>query len=348
MLPTQLPLRLVAATRLTTSTTFVARSLLTRRVLVPSFTRLYATPAKPKKGSIGETAKRGRTTKTTSTTGAKPKTTTRKATTKTKAPAKAKQPSKTATLKAAAKQRAVERAAKSKAKKAEQAAKKREREKQKRAKAKAQTTSSGLTVKELKAQALAPPKVASSSAWIVFYAGRVRNNPSAVRGAGGVTQVVKDVKREYDNLSSSEKESYERRAKEEKADSEREYKRWVEGHGAEDIRKANVARAQLRRLKIRGAKQYKPIQDERALKKPISAYLRFNKERFQSGQHRGSVPEQAKESGRVWKELGDHEKKDYYEAYEKDLAAYNREYEALYGHPAPKKAATTPKAKTTT
>ncbi|KAF2221213.1 hypothetical protein BDZ85DRAFT_251705 [Elsinoe ampelina] len=328
MLPFRLPLRLATQTRLTT--TLISRPLLARRVLLPY--RSYATPAKPKKGSIGETAKRGRATKTTTPKKTPKKTTTTKATTKKTKTDSSKPPSKTALAKAAAHQRKLDRTAAAKAKKAALAKQKRAKEKSKREATKPVTPSA--KIRALKEQALSPPPTPNTSTWLAFYQASMRQNPDEVKvkGKGGVTNYVKQVKSEYDTLSPSEKESYTRAAKEERANKEREYAAWVGGKSAEEIRLANEARKKLRALKVRG---YGEIKDERKLTRPPTAYVRFSTERARSGQHGGTFTEQAKESARSWKELSQTQKQDYIDAFNRDMGQYEREYEKLYGHPAP-------------
>ncbi|KAG8626943.1 hypothetical protein KVT40_005888 [Elsinoe batatas] len=326
MIPLRLPVRLATQTRLTS--TLIARPLLTRRVLIPY--RSYATPAKPKKGSIGETAKRGRATKTTTPKKTTKKATTKKATTKKTKTDPSKPPSKTALAKAAAQQRRLDRTAATKAKKAALAKQKRAKEKSKREAAKATTPFA--KIRALKEQALSPPPNPNTSTWLSFYQASMRQNPDKIKGKGGVTSFIKQVKTEYDALSPSEKESYTRAAKEEKLHKEREYAAWVGGKSAEEIRLANEARKKLRALKVRG---YGEIKDERKLKRPLSPYVRFFTERATSGQHEGTVTEQAKESARLWKELSQTQKQDYIDAFNRDMEQYGREYEKLYGHPPP-------------
>ncbi|PNS16204.1 High mobility group protein B3 [Sphaceloma murrayae] len=343
MVPTRLPIRWAATTRLTTSVSLVVRSLSSRRVLIPTFTRAYATPAKPKKGSIGETAKRGRAAKPKAESDLKAESkprvaASRKKTTTANPVKKTKGPSKTALNQAAAKKRAAERAAKSKAKSAESAAKKRERERarQARAKAKAKSTTSSQKIKDLEVQALSPPKIKTSSIWLTFWTAYQKNTSTRINGTASLADAVNKAKSEYASLSSSERESYERRGQESRAESEREYKRWVESHTPEEIRLANVARIALRRaLKTKNTTKWSAIKDERDVKKPAPPFLRFCAERKLSGQHPGSMTEQAAESGKVWKALSDDEKKDYYTSYEAELAEYVKDYEQVYGHPPP-------------
>ncbi|KAF4547843.1 Hypothetical protein D9617_35g089940 [Elsinoe fawcettii] len=340
MLPIRLPLRLAARTRLTGQV--ISRPIVSRRVILP--VRCYATPAKPKKGSIGETAKRGRapkaaTAKSTST----KKTTIRKPAAKKTATTKP--PSKTALAKAASAQRAADRAAKSKTKKAETAAKKREAEKKRKdaAKAKEKSRAPAQKIKLLKEQALNPPAKGTMSAWLVYWQAAIRQNPERVKGTGAMIKYLKEAKQDFEQLSPSEKESYTRRANEEKEQKQRQYSAWVAGKPAEEIRLANDARRKLRALKVKG---FNDIKDERQLKRPMASYMRFSAERAESGQHTGTAVEQARESARVWKGLSQSQKQDYIDAYEREAEQYKREYERLYGHAAPsaqrKKTASSP------
>lgn len=57
-------------------------------------------------------------------------------------------------------------------------------------------------------------------------------------------------------------------------------KTWLESHTPAQIRDANQARLQLNRLQ---KKRVRPIKDERLVKRPLSAFFIFMKERLASG-----------------------------------------------------------------
>lgn len=91
-----------------------------------------------------------------------------------------------------------------------------------------------------------------------------------------------------------------------------EYKRWVESHSPEEIEIANRARytLRLRSQKKQGRHSKWPaIQDERQVKRPLSAYLQFSINRHKSGDFTNiSTTERAKLIGKEWRELDQSEK----------------------------------------
>lgn len=186
-----------------------------RCVVLALSRRNYATPAKPKKGSIGETAKRGRVPRpaTTSTTK-KSSTSTPSANTqpKLKKPAKkttedeskTKKPKKVAAPSAAVLERRAARVLKAQGKKDALAAKKKERAQSKRAKAKSQALK--IRVRDLKQQALEPPKVGTGSGWLVFWTSKCRDNPESVNNRDKLQSTIKIATQEYRSLSESDRD----------------------------------------------------------------------------------------------------------------------------------------------
>lgn len=94
---------------------------------------------------------------------------------------------------------------------------------------------------------------------------------------------------------------------------EADYKRFVESHSVDEIEAANKARARLRRHYSgdqQQAKKWQPIKDERAVKKPSSAYILFSRSRWASGDFKNiTVAEGSKLVGQEWKALAQDEKK---------------------------------------
>jgi hypothetical protein len=91
------------------------------------------------------------------------------------------------------------------------------------------------------------------------------------------------------------------------------YKTWVESHTPEQISFANNARRSLRRKlgdKVKGTSKYKPIKDERLVKRPVTSYLQFSINRQASGDFRNiPVSERSKLISKEWKALSEGEKK---------------------------------------
>lgn len=193
MISTRLPFRIAAIARNTRqapiSSIFAARFLASRNIIRPTVAvRTYATPGRPKKGSVGATATRRKTvTKTTS---------------KAKKPTAKKTPARKVKTEAQ-KQKELLQKEKAKAKKAATA----ERlQKQKKARAvKEKDTKARNHLRELKATALSPPSQTAGSAYIMFYKAKMANEPGRLHSVG-LRTYAKEVSSEYKALSGSELE----------------------------------------------------------------------------------------------------------------------------------------------
>jgi hypothetical protein len=105
-------------------------------------------------------------------------------------------------------------------------------------------------------------------------------------------------------------------ANQNKTTNEAAYADWVKQHTPEQIRLANIARMNLKR-KVSAGKAPKavsrglsPIKDDRQIKRPNSAYLKFNVERRSSGDFKGiPLGEGSKVITKEWNELSAGEKK---------------------------------------
>lgn len=84
------------------------------------------------------------------------------------------------------------------------------------------------------------------------------------------------------------------------------YKSWVESHPPQEVYNANLARKNLKRKYNMPKGTLKLIHDERVPKRPSTAYARFTKARWASGEFAG-VPESMHQvAGRIareWKSL---------------------------------------------
>ena len=97
-------------------------------------------------------------------------------------------------------------------------------------------------------------------------------------------------------------QSYTRQARESQSSAESAYASWVSGHSADEVRRANAARASLRRL---GHVKFRAIKDPRALSRPATPFIVFATERRDPGD---GLVEAARAAGREWKALGQSEK----------------------------------------
>lgn len=94
------------------------------------------------------------------------------------------------------------------------------------------------------------------------------------------------------------------------------YAKWIKQHTPEQIRQANLARANLKR-KVNAGKAPKavarglyPLKDDRQIKRPTSAFFKFSIDRRNSGDFKGiSLGESAKLITKEWKETSASEKK---------------------------------------
>ncbi|QDS74335.1 hypothetical protein FKW77_004505 [Venturia effusa] len=182
------------------------------------------------------------------------------------------------------------------------------------------------------------PKFLPDSAWTVFVAEKATGSSSA-------RDRMKDASAEYKALSAPELEHYNHIANQNKTANEKAYSAWVNSHTPEQIRVANAARNLLKRRLAAGAYStrkgmkglIKKIKDERQPKRPMSAYLAFSMDRRASGDFKNiTLLESAKLITDEWKALSPAETKKYTDLQEANKARYAREYQTIYGHPAPK------------
>lgn len=135
-------------------------------------------------------------------------------------------------------------------------------------------------------------------------------------------------------------------------------------YSADDIQRANNARSTLRRklekdLGKRRRSKWPPIQDERAVKRPVNPYAQFVMNRNASGDFKNiQLGEVAKLISQEWKALSDQEKsvrssfpnqtlyfltdiktQKYKSLGTQEAQRYAAEYRDVYGHEAPQAAA---------
>ncbi|ORY06490.1 hypothetical protein BCR34DRAFT_490048 [Clohesyomyces aquaticus] len=214
------------------------------------------------------------------------------------------------------------------------------------------------SIRELKVKALRGPSSGSSvTAWTVFSAESVKAKDKAT----SLADAVKSAATRFKSLTPAEKEHYNHLANERAVAAQAEYKRWVLSHTPDEIRIANNARLLLRRkLKAapRAGKRLHPpnttkIQDDRQVKRPLTAYTRFMVERMATGDLKSiGLAQSAKLVANEWKALSASEKKvslysnstghdlqnlltheqKYEDATDAEKQVYLREKEKTYGH----------------
>ncbi|SMR44613.1 unnamed protein product [Zymoseptoria tritici ST99CH_3D1] len=222
------------------------------------------------------------------------------------------------------------------------------KERQAKAKARKQVVVEKEKLNELKRIALSPPKLVGDNPYAVFTKEKNKERGSLSTASESstretrlknFTERVTAVAAEWKSLNAAEREHFNHVSRTAAEASRAEYKRWVESHSAEEIRLANNARQQLdKKYRTDKGKQsaWPLIKDERAVTRPVSAYLHFSNNRQASGDFRNiPVTERVALIAKEWKELSESEKKKYQHLYVQDLARYQAEYEVTYQHAPP-------------
>ncbi|KAI9738687.1 MAG: hypothetical protein M1834_008192 [Cirrosporium novae-zelandiae] len=217
--------------------------------------------------------------------------------------------------------------AKAKAKPKAKAAPKRRKltEKQRQEAAKKKTLQK---IRDLKETALTPPRKLPSTIWLVVMMEIAKNREV---GTAAKEAVVK-----YQNLTPEETAAYARTANQNKEANELAYKKWLESHTPDEIRKANLARLALRRqARTKGNKagaKYRLIKDDRLVKHPRTGYIYFVMERHSSGDLKNvEVSQLGKLFSREWNGMSNEDKKKYTDLAARDKARYNAETKTVYG-----------------
>lgn len=321
------------------------------RVALVSSVRCYATPSKPKKGSIGESSSRAST---------RPrKTEEQKAQEKQAKEDRAAKAKERAALKA---QKEAERTQKQEARKLKQDEKKQKPKKKKAAakkpatkkkaagakkRAKTPLTEEQIArkksrtekedVRKLKELALSPPPRGQYSAWIVVnteFANKAqRERDPGANSRDVLTAAVKEAVARYRSLSPSEHEHYNHLANQRTEEKEQAYKAWLQEHTPEQIRIANSARSKLRAKLSKGTHKWIALKDDRLVPTPRSAYILFSTDRHNSGDLKGiPLSEAGKLVGEEWKKLDESEKQEYFRRGEQESDRYAQQYLSVYGH----------------
>ncbi|KAL1958550.1 hypothetical protein VTO42DRAFT_4147 [Malbranchea cinnamomea] len=169
-------------------------------------------------------------------------------------------------------------------------------------------------IKELKKLALQPPKLLpETSSALVFPGGRVK---------AGTTY--------YRNLPETEKERLREQAKANAEQNKINYERWVKSHSALEIYKANLARAQLRRLNYY-PRRYANIKDDRQVPRPLGPFSHFMREAHATGELDGlTVAQTGTRLGEMWRSMTETEKNKYRQMHEEDVRRYEEEFRKQY------------------
>ncbi|KAJ5777448.1 hypothetical protein N7520_000694 [Penicillium odoratum] len=181
-------------------------------------------------------------------------------------------------------------------------------------------------INALKETALEPPKKLTVSAHLVALQSKLAElksqYPTQKEAFGAASSAVKDI-------PAHEYERHQIQAAENRAANEAALISWLKSYTPLQIKKANVARRALAKLT---GKPYKPIQDDRQVKRPLIPFVRFANERKASGDLKSMAPtESFKRIGEEWKSLTEAEKEPFNKLYREDQERYDREYKETYG-----------------
>ncbi|KAI4946012.1 hypothetical protein J4E91_007454 [Alternaria rosae] len=178
-------------------------------------------------------------------------------------------------------------------------------------------------LRELRAKALREPVTRSAlSALNAYIADKLAGVP------GTKTGQLPAAMAEWKKLTPAEHEHYNHLAIEKNAARKAEYEAWIKTYTPDQIRIANNARAQLRRIyaseKKKTPAHTAKLVDDRHVKVPPSSFGAFVRDRFATGELKGiNPPEAMKLISEEWKSLGAAEKKKYTDDYlvQKNAAA---------------------------
>ncbi|KAH6615077.1 hypothetical protein C7974DRAFT_403213 [Boeremia exigua] len=186
-------------------------------------------------------------------------------------------------------------------------------------------------IRELKKLALREPVTRNPiSAYNLFFAERVKT----AHKEGGKPDFT-DSTKSWAAITPAERENWNHQAAEANEARAAEYKKWVLSHTPDQIRIANNARARLRRTlsatrKTPGIPAHcQSIVDERAVKRPVSAWTAFNVERSPSSDFKGLLlPQVSKLLSEEWKALSASEKQRFEDIASADKQRYANEMAA--------------------
>ncbi|KGO75239.1 High mobility group, superfamily [Penicillium italicum] len=186
-------------------------------------------------------------------------------------------------------------------------------------------------IKQLKETALIKrPKSLPTSAFSLGFVEKLREIKGQYPAKEGFLIGVEHAK----SLDPQDKERLQAQARANVAANAVAYDAWVKSYAPLQIRDANSARLTLSRI---SGKNYPSIRDDRLPKIPNSAYILFAKDRLDTQGYQGkSGRETFTAISEDWTRLPQSEKDRYHRLQIEDRHRYEREYEEVYGLPAPK------------
>ncbi|KAI1345128.1 hypothetical protein F5Y15DRAFT_18227 [Xylariaceae sp. FL0016] len=144
---------------------------------------------------------------------------------------------------------------------------------------------------------------------------------------------------QFKNLSDSELKAIEETAENNKRANVAAHKAWVETHSPSEIQEANKARTALKKKHNFPTGKVRLIRDDRAPKRPMTAYFLFLKARYASGEYSnsGSVGSTAKALGEEWRGLSPAERQPYEDLQKAEHERYAKEVADTFNRPVAKR-----------
>ncbi|EEA20606.1 hypothetical protein TMatcc_000600 [Talaromyces marneffei ATCC 18224] len=189
------------------------------------------------------------------------------------------------------------------------------------------------TIKSLIAESLKKeePKLRSPIAWNLFVSEKLKGVDREARSSA-----LRDIAAQYRELPEYQREILNQEASKLSKENEAKLKEWVHSYSPLRIKQANAARKLLPKYMAKHEKspiiKLSAIRDDRQVKRPVSAFLWFFKERVATGEYRGlPVTEISERVKAEWVNTSDSEKQLYLTKAEEDRQRYITEYRDTYG-----------------
>ncbi|KAK5091063.1 hypothetical protein LTR05_001243 [Lithohypha guttulata] len=190
--------------------------------------------------------------------------------------------------------------------------------------------------KQLKATALLDtPKNLPATPWTIIFGETHKNKSNA--STADRRNLSNEAAQKYRNLTAEEKEHYNHLAHINKEKNDKTFKKWLSQYTPDQIREANNARRQLKKIwqskhpTPKHNKEFPLLKDDRLVTRPTGAYAYFTRDRFASGDFaRMHVPEASKLIAREWRALSATEKEKYEQQAAADFGRYNEEVLTVY------------------
>ncbi|KAI1176721.1 hypothetical protein F4777DRAFT_544907 [Nemania sp. FL0916] len=173
------------------------------------------------------------------------------------------------------------------------------------------------------------PKLLATHPWTIFV-----SEQTAGKGAGGVqlTGAMAALSQEFKRLSTDETGRLKTAAEKNKLANDVTYKKWVESHSPQNIREANNARRLLKKKhNYPKSKGLQVIHDDRAPKRPLTAYMLYAKARLSSGDLGVPAVQAVRDIAKEWKTLTPAERQPYQDLAVAQAETYKKESTAVFG-----------------